>query len=400
MASVNIGAPSYFKGFNVLLASETPENWRSYLRWHLIRSAAPMLSKAFVDENFAFFGTTLTGAKELQPRWKRCTTATDQSMRELLGQPYVEATFGAEGKKRTQEMVEALLAAMKADLAGLPWMDDATKAGAQEKLSTFLRKIGYPDKWTDYSKLTVDRGSWLGNSERAAAFEFARRVDKIGKPVDRGEFDMTPPTVNAYYNPQRNEIVFPAGILQPPFYENSMDDGPNFGGVGAVIGHEITHGFDDQGRQFDKDGNFKDWWSGKSAEEFVRRAACVEKQFSSYVAVDDLHVNGKLTLGENIADLGGLKISYAALEAQQKGKARKAIDGLTPEQRFFLGWGQIWCRSTRPEQARVLVQTDPHSPGQWRVNGPVSNMPQFKQAFDCGDDAPMVRAAADACTVW
>jgi endothelin-converting enzyme/putative endopeptidase len=400
VSSVNIGSLPYFKGVDELVKSEKPEGWRSYLRWHVIRSAAPMLSSKFVNENFAFYGTVLTGAKELQPRWKRCVTGTDQSMRELLGQPYVEATFGAEGKKRTQEMVEALLAAMKADLAGIAWMDNETKAMAQEKLSTFVRKIGYPDKWIDYAKLVVGRSSWLTNTERAQEFEFARRIAKIGQPVDRTEWGMTPPTVNAYYNPQRNEIVFPAGILQPPFYENAMDDGPNYGGVGAVIGHEITHGFDDQGRQFDRDGNLKDWWTGKSAEEFLARAACVEKQFSSYVSVDDLHVNGKLTLGENIADLGGLKISYAALLAAQKGREKKPVDGFTPEQRFFLGWGQIWCRSTRPEQARLLVQTDPHSPGQWRVNGPLSNLPEFKQAFDCPEDAPMVRPPADACAVW
>ena len=400
VASVNIGSPSYFKGFDELLKTEKPANWRSYLRWHAIRSGAPMLSSPFVNENFAFFGTILTGAKELQPRWKRCVTATDQSLRELLGQPYVEAVFGADGKKRTQEMVEALLAAMKADLSGITWMDDETKTKAQEKLSTFVRKIGYPDKWIDYDKLAVDRSSWLANTERAQEFEFERRLSKIGRPVDRTEWGMTPPTVNAYYNPQRNEIVFPAGILQPPFYDNKLDKGPNYGGVGAVIGHEITHGFDDQGRQFDRDGNLKDWWTGKSAEEFVRRAACVEKQFSSYVSVDDLHVNGKLTLGENIADLGGLKISYAALEAAQKGKEKKSVDGFTPEQRFFLGWGQVWCRNVRPEQARLLVQTDPHSPGQWRVNGPLSNLPEFKKAFDCPDDAPMVRPPADACAVW
>jgi len=400
VASVNIGSPPFFKGLEELLKTEKAESWRSYLRWHVLRESAPMLSSKFVNENFAFFGTVLTGAKELQPRWKRCVTSTDQSLRELLGQPYVEATFGAEGKKRTNEMVEALLAAMKADLSAISWMDDATKVKAQEKLATFVRKIGYPDKWIDYTTLTVDRRSWLANTEKARAFEFTRRVSKIGKPVDRTEWGMTPPTVNAYYSAQRNEIVFPAGILQPPFYDNALDDGPNFGGVGAVIGHEITHGFDDQGRQFDKDGNLSDWWSGKSAEEFVRRATCVEKQFSSYVAVDDLHVNGKLTLGENIADLGGLKISYAAFEAAQKGREKKPVDGYTPEQRFFLGWGQIWCRSTRPEQARLLVQTDPHSPGRWRVEGPLSNMPEFKEAFDCPEDAPMVRPPADACAVW
>jgi putative endopeptidase len=400
VTSVNIGSPSYFKGLDELLKSEKPENWRSYLRWHVIRAAAPMLSSRFVNEEFAFYGTVMTGAKALQPRWKRCVTATDQSMRELLGQPYVEATFGAEGKKRTQEMVEALVAAMKADLSTVGWMDDETRVNAQQKLAAFARKIGYPDKWVDYARLEVDRKSWLANSARAREFEFRRQLAKIGKPVDKTEWGMTPPTVNAYYSPQRNEIVFPAGILQPPFYDNALDDGPNYGGIGAVIGHEISHGFDDQGRQFDKDGNLKDWWSTKSAEEFVRRAACVEKQFSSYVSVDDLHVNGKLTLGENIGDLGGLKIAYAALESSQKGKEKKKADGYSPEQRFFLAWGQIWCRNVRPEQARLLVQTDPHSPGQWRVNGPLSNMPEFQEAFDCPEGAPMRRSAADACTVW
>jgi putative endopeptidase len=400
VTSVNIGSLSFFKGVQELLSTEKPEAWRSYLRWHVIRDAAPMLSSKFVNENFAFYGTVLTGAKELQPRWKRCVTSTDQSLRDLLGQPYVEATFGAEGKKRTNEMVLALLQAMKDDLAKVPWMDEETKTKAQEKLSTFVRKIGYPDKWIDYGKLRIARTSWLDDVEQAREFEFARRMSKIGKPVDRNEWGMTPPTVNAYYNPQRNEIVFPAGILQPPFYENTMDDGPNFGGVGAVIGHEITHGFDDQGRQFDKDGNLSDWWSAKSAEEFLRRASCVEKQFGSYVSVDDLHVNGKLTLGENIADLGGLKIAFAAFQESEKGKPQKPIDGFTPAQRFFVGWGQIWCRNVRPEQARLLVQTDPHSPAQWRVNGPLSNMPQFKEAFDCPEDSPMVRPPAEACSVW
>jgi putative endopeptidase len=400
VASVNIGSPSYFKGLDELLKAEKPEDWRAYLRWHVIRSAAPQLSSKFVDAEFAFYGTILTGAKALQPRWKRCVTATDQSMRELLGQPYVELTFGAEGKKRTNEMVLALLAAMKADLDAVNWMDDESKVKAQEKLSTFVRKIGYPDKWVDYTKLSVDRASWVANTQRAREFEFRRTLSKIGKPVDKTEWGMTPSTVNAYYSPQHNEIVFPAGILQPPFYDNKLDDGPNYGGIGAVIGHEISHGFDDQGRQFDKDGNLKDWWTGKSADEFVRRAACVEKQFSSYVAVDDLHVNGKLTLGENIGDLGGLKIAHAALVAAQKDKEKKTIDGFSPDQRFFLAWGHIWCRNARPEQARLLVQPDPHSPGQWRVNGPLSNLPEFKEAFDCPADSPMLRPAADTCAVW
>jgi putative endopeptidase len=400
LASLNVASPPFFQGLDRELQSRDMDAWRAYLRWHVIDSSASMLSSAFVDESFRFSGTVLTGAEKLQPRWKRCVAATDRSLRDLLGRQYVEAAFGAQAKKRTNEMVQGLLEAMRADLADLTWMDAETKGRAQAKLAAFVRKIGYPDKWVDYSAIPIERTSWLANSLRAREFAFRRELSKIGKPVDRTEWRMTPPTVNASYSPQRNEITFPAGILQPPFFDNALDDGPNYGGIGGVIGHEITHGFDDQGRQFDKDGNLKDWWSAESAKEFVRRAACVERQFSNYVSVDDLPVNGKLTLGENIGDLGGLKISYAAFQKGKKGKKAAPVDGFTPDQRFFLGWAQVWCGNVRPEEARLRVATDPHAPERFRVLGPLSNMPEFAKAFDCPADSPMVRPAADVCTVW
>lgn len=410
LASLNVASPPFFQGLDKELQARDVTAWRSYLRWHVVKDAAPMLSRSFVDEDFRFSGTVLTGAQKLQPRWKRCVAATDRSLRDALGLPYVEAAFGAKAKQRTKEMVQGLLEAMRADLSEISWMDAETKVRAQQKLAAFSPKIGYPDKWVDYTAVKVERGSWLANSERAREFQSRRDLEKIGKPVDRSEWRMTAPTVNASYSPQRNDITFPAGILQPPFFDNALDDGPNYGGIGAVIGHEISHGFDDQGRQFDGDGNLKDWWSAESAKEFVRRASCVEKQFSDYVSVDDLHVNGKLTLGENIGDLGGLKISHAAFQkaqekraagaAAKKGKKPETIEGFTPEQRFFLGWAQVWCSVQRPEEARLRVQTDPHAPERFRVIGPLSNMLDFAKAFECHEDAPMVRPAADVCTVW
>jgi len=398
--SINIGSPGYFKALDGLLASASIDDWKSYLRWHVVHRDAAQLSVAFVNENFRFYGTTLTGAKALQPRWKRCVTATDQSLRDLLGKPYVDATFGAEGKKRMLEMVAALLGAMEEDLGKLSWMDDATKVLAKAKLGTFIQKIGYPDRWVDYGAVKVTKGDLPGNVERARRFAFDRELAKVGKPVDKNEWGMTPPTVNAYYNPQFNEIVFPAGILQPPFYENGLDDAPNFGGIGGVIGHEISHGFDDQGSQYDKDGNLKNWWTEKASVEFKRRAGCVEKQFSEYVAVDDVKVNGKLTLGENIGDLGGLKLARMALAKTLEGKPATKIDGFTPDQRFFLGWGQVWCRNTTPEDRRLRAQTDPHAPAEYRVDGPLSNMKEFQSAFQCPDDAPMVRKVSEVCEVW
>jgi putative endopeptidase len=402
--SLNVGSPGYFKTLDELLKTAALDDWKSYLRWHVIRAAAPRLSSAFVNEEFAFSGKTLTGAKQLQPRWHRCVAATDMGLRDLLGKPYVEATFGEDGKKRMLAMVNALKGAMDEDLSKVPWMDDETRGRAKAKLDAFGTKIGYPDKWMDTSGLKVDRGSFLENARRVARFHFDHELAKVGKPVDKTEWRMSAPTVNASYSPQYNQITFPAGILQPPFFDKAMDDAPNFGGIGAVIGHEISHGFDDQGSQFDKDGNLKSWWTEKSNAEFKKRTSCVERQFSDYVAIDDLHVNGKLTLGENIGDLGGLKIALAALKKTAAGKppAEMAakIDGFTPEQRFFLGWATVWCRNATPEQQRLQVNTDPHAPAQFRVNGPLSNMKEFQAAFACPQDAPMVRKALEVCEVW
>jgi putative endopeptidase len=374
-------------------------DWQAYLRWHLLNAASPSLGSAFVNENFAF-SSQLTGAKELLPRWKRCLQATDNAIGEALGQAYVEKTFTPEAKQRALTMVKNLEAALQERLGRLAWMSDATRTQALGKLAAFEEKIGYPDKWRDYSALTLVDGPFVENVRRAASFERARNLRKIGKPVDKGEWGMTPPTVNAYYNPSRNEIVFPAGILQPPFFDPKADDAVNYGGMGAVIGHEMTHGFDDQGRQFDAEGNLRDWWTPQDAEQYKSRATLVSNQFDQYVSVDTLKVNGKLTLGENIADLGGLTVAYEALQKALAGKPRPKIDGFTPEQRFFLAWAQIWRTNTRPEFARLLVTVDPHSPGKWRVNGPLSNMPEFAKAFGCQAGDPMVRGPEQRAQIW
>jgi endothelin-converting enzyme/putative endopeptidase len=398
-ASLNVVSPGYFKAVSEAVASESLDDWKTYLRAVVLRSSAKFLTAAFVNEDFAFNGTILTGTKALQPRWKRCVASTDANLRDLLGRPYADATFGTDGKARTQALVAALQAAMDEDLKRVLWMDDETRGRAREKLSAFAKKIGYPDKWVDMSKLKIARGSWLQNVREAQRFEFARDLAKVGVPLDRTEWGMTVPTVNAGYNPQLNDITFPAGILQPPFFDRAADDALNYGGIGGGIGHEITHGFDDQGRQFDKNGNLKDWWTERSAKEFEKRAGCVEKQFSNY-KVEDANVNGKLTLGENIADLGGLKIAWAAFKTTKEGQSAAPIDGFTPDQRFFLGWGRIWCEAYTPEFARLLVNTNEHSPPGYRVNGPISNMKEFKAAFHCPEDAPMARKAVDLCEVW
>jgi endothelin-converting enzyme/putative endopeptidase len=351
-----------------------------------------------VTEKYNFNGKALTGAKELRPRWKRCTDYTDAQLGEALGRKFVERTFGAEGKERTLKMVAELEKALGKDIEGLSWMTPATRQQAEIKLKAITNKIGYPDKWRDYSSVTITRDDVIGNSQRADEFEFHRTLAKIGKPVDRGEWDMTPPTVNAYYDPLMNNINFPAGILQPPFFDNQMDDAVNYGGIGMVIGHELTHGFDDEGRQFDAKGNLHDWWTEADAREFNQRAACIADQYSSMAVAPGTHINGKLTLGENTADNGGLRIAYMALMDAIAGKTRGKIDGFTPEQRFFLSFGQIWCSAERPEALKLQVQTDPHSPGKYRVNGTVQNMPEFQKAFSCKAGAPMVKQSA--CRVW
>ena len=397
-SSLNVSEPDFMKNMNGLLTSISVADWKTYLRWHLVHDNATVLPRKFADENFEFFSKTLQGTKEQPPRWKRCVRATNGDLGEALGQRYVEVTFGAEGKQRTLKMVNTIEAALREDITTLPWMSDATKEHALKKLKAITNRIGYPDKWRDYTKYNVVRGDAFGNSQRAATFEFARELKKIGQSVDKGEWPYPPSTVNASYNPLQNNITFPAGILQPPFYDNDADDAMNFGGIGAVVGHELTHGFDDRGRQFDLDGNLTDWWKPADADEFKTRAKCVVDEYSGFTAVDDVKVNGELTLGENVADNGGLRVAYMALLAALAGKDPAPIDGLTAQQRFFLGWANVWCQNRTDAVTRLAAQTDPHSPGKYRVNGTVSNLPEFKEAFHCKGDAPMVRQ--NSCRVW
>ena len=399
LKGINVGQPDFFKSLDAQLAATPIEDWKTYLRWHLVNSAAPGLSEKFVNEEFDFRGKTLTGAKEIQPRWKRCVQATDRALGEALGQVYVQKYFPPAAKARALEMVHNLIAALRDDLQTLPWMGPETRTQATAKLEAFAVKIGYTDKWRDYSALKIDRRSYAENVVRASEFDFARRLNKIGKPVDRTEWGMTPPTVNAYNNSNMNEIVFPAGIMQPPFYDPNADDAVNYGGMGAVIGHEITHGFDDHGSKFDGKGNLKDWWTPEDLKNFTARAKCVSDQFDGYVVDGELHENGKLVLGESIADLGGLAIAYTAYEKSLQGKPRPPDrDGFTPEQRFFLGWAQVWGANERIEYARLMANTNPHPLGRFRGNGPLSNMAEFAKAFGCKHGEAMVRE--QACKIW
>ncbi|MSP62211.1 MAG: M13 family peptidase [Myxococcales bacterium] len=397
---INVAVPEYFAAVDRLLERVPMADWRIYLRWHTLHGAAPHLSRAFVDENFRFFGTTLTGARELPPRWKRCVQAADHSLGEALAQAFVRRTFGADGKRSTHDMVMAIERSMDRTLKQIGWMDDATRAEGFGKLRTIANKIGYPDRWRSYDALSVDRASHLRNMIAASTFETHRDLGKIGRPLDRGEWQMTPPTVNAYYEPSLNEMVFPAGILQPPFWNRAARQAVNYGAIGMVMGHELTHGFDDEGRKFDGQGNLRQWWTASVNEEFERRAACVVKQFDGYVAVDDLHLNGKLTLGENIADLGGIKLAYHAFAAEQaEGHLGSPVQGeFSDEQLFFLGIAQAWCTKTRDENARMRVTVDPHSPPENRVNGPLSNLAEFAAAWQCGPGSRMVRA--EQCVIW
>ena len=398
--SLNVAVPQFFKGLETVLQKQSLADIKTYLRWQTVHALAPMLPSAFVNENFNFYGRTLRGAKELQPRWKRCVRYTDGALGEALGQAYVDRTFGVEGKTRTLTMVHDIENAMQKDIEQLNWMTPQTKQRAEEKLHAVVNKIGYPDKWRDYSKYEVVRGDALGNFVRGAEFESHRQINKIGKPVDRGEWGMTPPTVNAYYNPQMNDINFPAGILQPPFYDNNMDDAVNYGDAGGVIGHELTHAFDDEGRQFDAKGNLEDWWTPQDAKQFEERTSCVVDEYNGFIATGDVHVNGKLTLGENVADLGGLKLAWMAYMAHVSGLDQKpqAIDGYSPEQRFFISYGQGWCENYTPEVLRLMAQTNPHSPVQYRVNGVLVNLPEFRQAFACKAGTSL--APQKTCSVW
>ena len=399
MESLNVAVPEFFKGEETLLKSETMDDWKHYLTFHLVHSQATVLPTAFEDENFAFYGKYLTGAQEKRPRWKRCVSAADGDLGEALGKAYVDRTFGAEGKERTLDMVHRIEASMQADLETLTWMTPATRKRAVEKLHAVTNKIGYPDKWRDYSALNIVRGDALGNSLRSNQFEFHRQIEKIGKPVDRLEWQMTPPTVNAYYDPQMNNINFPAGILQPPFFDKQANDAINSGAIGAVVGHELTHGFDDEGRQFDAKGNLDDWWTPADAKAFDQRAQCFVNEYSSFTLPGAVHMNGKLTLGENTADNGGLRLAWMALLSDLAGKTLPNLGDYNQAQQFFLGFGQIWCENEREEVMRLQAQTDPHAIPEYRVNGTVSNMPEFQNAFACKAGMPMVRGG-NACRVW
>jgi putative endopeptidase len=397
---LNVVSPDFFKQVNSLIETTPLDDWKTYMTWQMLNTSAAWLSDDFVQEDFQF-NQALTGQQQIQARWKRCINLTDSMLGEALGQMYSEQTFGPEGKQRMLKMVNALETALNHDIKDLPWMTETTKKQAQIKLQAIRNKIGYPDTWRDYSKVAIVRRDLIANLIEASEFEINRQIQKIGRPVDRAEWGITPPTVNAYYSGTKNEIVFPAGILQPPFFDRTMDDAVNFGGIGLVIGHELTHGFDDEGRKFDPKGNLRDWWTEKDGKEFEQRADCVDKEYSSFVSVDDLHLNGKLTLGENTADNGGARIALMALHdlmTQTKQDASKKIDGYTPDQRYFLGFARVWCENTTPETLRLGVRTDPHSPGRWRVNGVVENMPEFQKAFGCKAGQPMV--PANACRVW
>ena len=408
-SSLNVSNPEFFKQLNGLMDSISLDEWKTYLRWHLVHDFAGVLSDPFVQENFDFYEKYLGGAKELQTRWKRCVRLTDQQLGEALGQPYVQEEFTPADKARMLKMVDAIEASLKEDIEGLDWMTPETKKQALLKLAAIRNKIGYPAKWRDYSKLNIVRGDFLGNVERANTFEVNRQLAKIGKPLDRNEFSMTPPTVNAYYNSAFNDINFPAGILEPPFFDKTVDDAVNFGGIGVVIGHELTHGFDDQGRKFDPQGNLRDWWTPVDARAFEERVACIENEYSSFEPLPGVHVRGKLTLGENTADNGGVRIAMRALHNTQAAEGKsgnggsqqdssKTINGFSPEQRLFIGYGQIWCVNWTEAALRLRVQTDPHSPGRFRVNGVVQNSEDFDKAFSCHAGQKMV--SEKPCRVW
>jgi putative endopeptidase len=402
ITAINVAQPDFVKEVDAMAKSMSYADWRTYLRWHLARATSPWLSKRFVDEWFQF-RQTLTGTKVLAPRWKRCVRFADQMMGEALAQPFVKEHLGEDGKQAAARMVTDIETSMKNDLEALAWMDEPTRTKAEAKLAKIMNKIGYPSKWRSYDGLAIDRASFLANAQRASAFETKRQLAKVGKPVDKEEWEMTPPTVNAYYEPTMNEMVFPAGILQSPFYGKDQAPTLNFGAIGMVVGHELTHGFDDEGRQFDAEGNLRDWWTPAVSAEFDKRAACVAQQYDEYVPIDDAHIKGKLTLGENIADLGGLKLSYAALERDQASAPSvptAAQGAFTPSQQFFVGFAQAWCANYRPEALRLLVATNPHSPPKYRVNGPLSNLPEFAAAFQCKEGSPMVRPAAVRCEIW
>ncbi|HET9182829.1 MAG TPA: M13 family metallopeptidase [Candidatus Angelobacter sp.] len=394
----NVTEPEFYKEVNRQIDSNSLADLKTYLRWHVASANAPYLSSKFVDENFDFNLRTLRGVQQIQPRWKRCVGLVDRLLGEALGQEFVNRAFSPDMKKRTVEMTRQIEDAMQQDIEQLTWMSPETKKQALLKLHSVVNKVGYPDKWRDYSSVVIRPNDFLGDVRRSVAFESHRELNKIGKPLDRGEWGMTPPTVNAYYNPQMNDINFPAGVLEPPLYDIKEDDAPNYGNTGSTIGHELTHGFDDEGRQFDAKGNLRDWWTPADAEQFTKRAQCVVDQYANYVVVDDIKINSKLTEGEDVADLGGTILAYAAWKQATKSENLENRDGFTPDQRFFIGLAQWACENNRPENERVNAITDPHSPGKYRINGVVVNMPEFQQAFSCKAGQPMVKE--NRCRVW
>ena len=398
LTALNVTEPKFYAELQRQLATRSLADWKTYLRWHVVHSKARYLSPPFVQADFDFFSKYLRGVAEMPPHWRRCVQYVDRDLGEALGQVFVNKTFSPEAKLQAVAMTKEIESAMERDLKDLPWMSDATKKQALEKLHAIVNKIGYPDKWRDYSSIRLDRSDFLGNVDRATIFESKRQIAKIGKPVDRGEWQMTPPTVNAYFDPQMNDINFPAGVLQPPLFDLKMDAAPNYGNTGATIGHELTHGFDDEGRQFDAKGNLRDWWTPADAKHFEERAQCVIDQYAQYTVVDDIRINSKLTLGEDIADLGGTTLAYYAWKHATEGQNLQPIDGFTPDQRFFIGMAQWACGEERPENKRANAITNPHSPDEYRINGVVSNMPQFAAAFSCKVGQPMVRAKS--CRVW
>lgn len=400
LARYNVTEPAFFKALGARLTALPVAELRIYLRWQLASSLSPALDNAFVQANFDFYGQTLNGTPQLKARWKRCVQLVDLQLGEALGQEFVARNFTPELKAANVQMTHEIEAAMARSIDGLTWMSAATKARAHAKLKAIVNKVGYPERWRDYTAFAVRRGDFLGNVVRGNAFEARRRLAKIGQPLDRGEWAMTPQTVNAYYDAQMNDINFPAGVLQPPLYDPRMDEAPNYGNTGGTIGHELTHGFDDEGRQFDAQGNLKNWWTQQDGREFDKRAACVADQYATYTVVDDIKINAKLTLGEDLADLGGLVLAWQAWKAHMAGKTAQSRDGLTPEQRFFVGFAQWDCADARPEALRVQAKVDPHSPPRWRINGVVVNMPEFEQAFACKPGARLVKPAGQHCKVW
>lgn len=394
----NVTQPAFYKELDHQIQTNSLADLKTYLRWHVASANAPFLSSQFVRENFDFYSRTLRGVQQLPPRWKRCVRLVDGLLGEALGQEFVNRAFSEDMKKRTVEMTKQIEQAMQDDIEQLTWMGPETKKQALVKLHSVVNKVGYPDKWRDYSSVTVRRGDFLGDVQRSITFESHRQLNKIGKPLDRGEWGMTPPTVNAYYNPQMNDINFPAGVLEPPLYDIKLDDAPNYGNTGSTIGHELTHGFDDEGRQFDAKGNLRDWWTPQDAENFTKRAQCMVDQYAQYTVIDDIKINSKLTEGEDVADLGGTILAWAAWKAAEQGKQLENRDSFTPDQRFFIGLAQWACENERPENQRVNAITDPHSPGKYRINGVVVNMPEFQQAFSCKAGQPMVKE--NRCRVW